>query len=69
MSKIRYSEDVDALLVELSADPVDHAEESGPFIIHFSNKGKPVLLEILDAKEFVLGSLTSVVKGTEGTVQ
>ena len=69
MSKIRYSEDIDALLVELSAEPVDHAEEAGPFIIHFSKKGTPVLLEILDAKEFVLGSLTSVVRGTEATVE
>ena len=68
MSKIRYSEDVDALLVELSDDPVDHAEESGPFIVHFSEAGKPVLLEILNAKDFVLGSLSSVVKGTEASL-
>ena len=68
MSKIRYSDDVDALLVELSSEPVDHAEESGPFIVHFSRNGEPVLLEILNAKEFVLGSLASVVRGTESTM-
>jgi hypothetical protein len=56
MRKIRYSKDVDILLVELSSEPVDHAEESGQFIIHFSKTGEPVLLEILDAREFVLGS-------------
>lgn len=65
MSKIRYSEDVDALLVEISLEPVDHAEESGPFIVHLSKDGRPVLLEILRAKKFVLGSLASVVNGTE----
>ena len=63
--KIRYSEDVDALLVEISHEPIAYAEESGPFIVHLSKDGRPVLLEILGAKEFVLGSLSSVVKGTE----
>jgi hypothetical protein len=29
MRKMRYSPDVDALLVELSQEPIDHAEESG----------------------------------------
>jgi hypothetical protein len=68
MTKIRYSEDVDALMVELSTEPIDHAEESGPFIVHFSESGQPVLLELLDAKEFVLGSLTSLVKHPEATL-
>jgi len=65
MRKVRYSKDVDALLVELSKEPVDYAEESGQFIIHFSKKGEPVLLEILDAREFLLGSLSSLLKEKE----
>ncbi len=68
MSKIRYSKDVDALLVELSDHPIDYAEESGPVIVHFSKSGEPVLLEILNAKEFVLGSLVSVINQTEATL-
>ena len=68
MSKIRYSEDVDVLLVQLSDEPVYHAEESGQLIVHFSESGEPVLLEILNAKEFVLGSITSVISGTEATL-
>ena len=65
MSKIRYSKDVDALLVELSDEPVDYAEESGPVVVHFSRAGRPVLLEIFNARDFVMGSLSSVVKETE----
>lgn len=68
MSKIRYSKDVDALLVELSDRPIDYAEESGPVIVHFARSGEPVLLEILNAKEFILGSLASVMKETEATL-
>ncbi len=33
MRKIRYSKDVDALLIELSDKPIDHAEEEGQLII------------------------------------
>ena len=68
MTKIRYSEDVDTLMVELSTEPIDHAEESRPFIVYFSESGQPVLLELLDTKEFVLGSLTSLVKHPEATL-
>jgi hypothetical protein len=65
MRKIRYSKDVDALLVELSDKPIDYAEESGQIIVHFSKDDEPVLLEILDAKDFLLDSLSSVVKEKE----
>ncbi len=62
---IKYSQDVDILLVWLSDTPVDYAEEVDGVITHFSADGKPVLLEIQGAKEFLLGSITSLVKGEE----
>lgn len=68
MSRIRYSKDVDALIIEFSNKRIDHAEESGPFIVHFSKDGEPVLLEILDASEFLLHSLSSLVKEKEVTL-
>ena len=68
MRKIRYSKDADILLVELSSEPIDHAEESGQFIVHFSKTGEPVLLEILDARVFVLGSVSSLLKEAEATL-
>ena len=68
MTKMRYSRDVDVLLVELSDDSIDHAEESGRFIVHFSKKGDPVLLEIFDAKQFVLSSVSTLVNETEATL-
>ncbi len=57
MSRMRYSKDVDILMVKLSDAPIDYAEESGQFIVHFSEEGNPVLLEIQGAKDFVLESL------------
>ena len=65
MRKISYSKDVDALLIELSDKQIDYAEEEGQMIIHFSKDDEPVLLEILDAKDFVLSSLSSLMKEKE----
>lgn len=65
MRKIKYSKDVDVLMVELSDKPIDYAEEEGQVIVHFSHDGEPVLLEILDAKEFILNMLSSVMKEKE----
>ena len=65
MRKIRYSKDVDALIVELSDKPIDYAEEEGQVIVHFPREGEPVLIEILDAKEFILGTISSVMKEKE----
>ena len=63
--KVKYSKDVDILLVSLSDEPVDYAEEADGVIAHFSTKGKPVLLEIQGAREFLLSSLTSLLKDEE----
>jgi hypothetical protein len=68
MAKVRYSKDVDALLIELSTQPVEYAEESGQFIVHFNKEGQPVILEIMDAKNFLLGSLSSLMKDTEASI-
>ena len=54
MKITRYSKDVGILMVKVSDEPIGYAEEAERFIVHFSKEGKPVLLEILDAKDFVI---------------
>lgn len=51
--KISYDRKSDIMMLEISAEPIDHAEEIGPIIVHFTKEKKPVLLEILDASEFL----------------
>ena len=63
--EISYSRDVDILMVKLSDLQVDYAEEADGVIAHLSSDGRPVLLEIQGAREFLLGSLRSLVKGEE----
>ncbi|PSB28497.1 DUF2283 domain-containing protein [Stenomitos frigidus] len=53
MKKIRYSKDVDALLVELSDAPIAYAEDDGQVILHYSDDEKLVLIEILDVTQFM----------------
>lgn len=51
--KVRYSRKEDILLIEVSDEPIEYAEEVGNIIVHFTKEEKPVLLEILDASEFL----------------
>jgi Protein of unknown function (DUF2283) len=63
MKKIRYSQDVDAMLVELSARPIAYAEDEGQMILHYSSSGELILIEILDVKQFIsLESLSEAIK-------
>ena len=68
MSNIRYSKDVDILHIELSDGPIDHAQDSGPFIIHFSDKDEPVLLEVQGGKDFLLKSLHALFEEEEAAL-
>jgi Protein of unknown function (DUF2283) len=53
MKKISYSKDVDALLIELSNEPIAYAEDEGKAILHYSKDAKLVLVEILDFRRFM----------------
>ncbi len=66
--KVKYSRDVDILSIRLSDNPFDHAEESEGIITHFSKQGKPVLLEIQGARDFLFSSITSLIEESEVTL-
>ena len=66
--KVKYSRDVDILSIRLSDNPFDHAEESEGIITQFSKQGKPVLLEIQGARDFLLSSITSLIEESEVTL-
>jgi len=57
--KVSYNRADDVLLLEVSDEGIEYAEEVGPLIIHFTKAGKPVLVDILDASD-VLTELTRV---------
>jgi hypothetical protein len=47
------------ILLGVSEGRIEYAEEVGPLIIHFTKEGRPVLVEIWDAREF-LAELTKI---------
>ena len=51
--KLKYNKEDDVLMIELNNNPIDYAEQSGDLIVHFSPKREAVLLEILDASQFL----------------
>jgi uncharacterized protein YuzE len=61
--KVRYDQEEDILLIETAEDQIiDHAEQGGPLISHFSADGHMVLLEILDASEFLAQLLKATMR-------
>lgn len=52
--KLNYDRTEDILTIETGEDGIlDHAEQVGDFIAHFSQDGRLLILEILDASEFL----------------
>lgn len=57
-------------MYEISDEKIDYAEEMGPVIVHFTKDSKPVMLEILDASEFLTQATRIAIrsKGVKKTV-
>jgi uncharacterized protein YuzE len=64
--RISYNREDDVLVLEVSEEGIDYAEEVGPMIIHFTKEGRPVLVEILDASEFLAKITKASVRARDG---
>ncbi len=51
--KIQYNRTDDALLVHLHEGIIDYAEDAEGVIVHFTKDHQPVLIEVLEASEFL----------------
>ena len=61
--KVRYDQEEDILMIETAENQtIDHAEQGGSLISHFSADGQMVLLEILDASEFLAQLLKAIMR-------
>jgi len=56
----QYNREDDVLIIELTREKIDYAEQTGDIIVHFSSKRKAVLLEILDASQFLQKAVKSI---------
>jgi len=61
--KIRYDADADVLTIIIEEKgKLSHAEELGDIIVHFSEDGKPLFMEILRASKIVPLMVESLAK-------
>ena len=51
--KAKYYPEDDIMVLELSERAYDYAEKVGSFIIHYTKNKKPVMIEILNASQFI----------------
>lgn len=67
--KISYDRAEDILTIELDPSAtIDHAEHTGAVIVHLSPDDRPVVLEIMQASEFVTGLVKASVLSEPVTV-
>jgi uncharacterized protein YuzE len=67
--RVTYDREGDILMVEVADEgAIDHAEHTGPFIAHFGPEGELLLLEILDASEFLMTLMKSTLRSQEQDV-
>ncbi len=67
--QIRYGREEDILSIEMmDHEPIDHAEQIGSWIVHLSPNGQLVLLEILDASDFLATLIKATVRNEGQTV-
>jgi uncharacterized protein YuzE len=66
--ELRYDEDDDILTIDQGApgDTIEHAEEVGSVIAHFTSDGRAILLEILDASEFLAAANHAIASRSRG---
>lgn len=63
--RLSYDRAEDILTIETAATgTIDHAEQTGSFIAHFDPAGQLVLLEVLDASDFLASVVKVTARGT-----
>jgi hypothetical protein len=65
--RMRYDQEDDVLMVWFADNKkVDHAERTGSSILHLTEQDEPVMLEILNARDFVVDLVrTAIAASTE----
>lgn len=53
---VSYEPEADVMSWELAPGKIDYAEEAGNMVVHFSKAHKPILVEMLGAKNFFANS-------------
>ena len=53
MLEVKYNKKDNTMFIWFSREPVFFAEQTKNVIVHFSKSGQPVLMEVLEATDFL----------------
>jgi uncharacterized protein YuzE len=67
--KYSYDAKTDILLIKLSNEKPDFGEQKANIITHYNKKGKPVEIEILNAKKTTKKIVDTVFEGKKSITQ
>ncbi len=63
--KYSYKPEIDVLIIRMGNEKLDHGEQNGNVIAHYSKSGKLVEIEILDATRETASLITSIMKAKQ----
>jgi len=58
--KYKYDKETDTMVIALSAEKPDFAEQEGDIITHYSKENKPVEIEMLNASKTAIDMLKAM---------
>jgi len=64
--RVQYRREDDVLLIHLTDQPIDHAEECDGMIVHLSPNDQLVLIEMLDASELLAKLMKVAAQASSG---
>lgn len=66
--KYKYDPESDILLITMSDEKADFGEQKENFITHYNKDGKPIEIEILDARKTAQKMLEAILSSKQVTV-
>ena len=67
--KYKYDKETDTMIIELSREKPDFAEQKGNIITHYNKENRPIEIEILNASKTTLEMLKAMLPAKIETVK
>ncbi len=67
--KYKYDKETDTMVIELSKEKPDFAEQKGNIITHYNKHNKPIEIEILNASKTTLEMLKAMLPAKLATAK
>ncbi|MDO8633775.1 MAG: DUF2283 domain-containing protein [archaeon] len=67
--KYKYDKETDTMVIELSKEKPDFAEQKGNIITHYNKENRPIEIEILNASKTTLEMLKAMLPSKVETVK